>query len=115
MQQQLDCFTQHYNTQRPHRAINRQTPHQAYYLIPKARPTGPHDPDLWRVRYDIVNQGRISLRWGNKMLHLGVGREHNKTEVIALIHGLTATVITTSGEVLGEYDINPEKGYQAKK
>lgn len=24
----------------------------------------------------------------NKMLHLGVGREHNKTEVIALIHGL---------------------------
>ncbi len=49
------------------------------------------------------------------MLHLGVGREHNKTEVIALIHGLTATVITTRGEVLGEYNINPEKGYQAKK
>jgi transposase InsO family protein len=115
LQHQLDCFTQHYNTQRPHRAINRQTPHQAYYLIPKAQPTGPHDPELWRVRYDIVNQGRISLRWGNKMLHLGVGREHNKTEVIALVHGLTATVITTRGEVLGEYNINPEKGYQAKK
>jgi len=49
------------------------------------------------------------------MLHLGVGREHDKTEIIALIHGLTATIITTAGEVLGEYDINPEKGYQAKK
>lgn len=115
LQQQLDAFVEHYNTKRPHRAINRHTPHQAYYLIPKAHPTPPHDPDLWRVRYDTVNQGRISLRWGNKMLHLGIGREHDKKDVIALIHGLNATVITTTGEVLGDYTINPEKGYQAKK
>jgi hypothetical protein len=27
----------------------------------------------------------------------------------------SATVITTNGEVLGDYDINPEKSYQAKK
>lgn len=99
----------------PIRAINRSTPHHAYYLIPKAHPTTPNDPNLWRVRYDTVNQGRISLRWGNKMLHLGIGRDHNRTEVIALIHGLEATVITTNGEVLGHYIINPEKGYQPKK
>jgi len=115
LQQQLDQFRDHYNTQRPHRAINRSTPHHAYYLIPKAHPTTPNDPNLWRVRYDTVNQGRISLRWGNKMLHLGIGRDHNRTEVIALIHGLEATVITTNGEVLGHYIINPEKGYQPKK
>jgi len=55
--------------------------------------TTPNDPNLWRVRYDTVNQGRISLRWGNKMLHLGIRRDHNRAEVIALIHGLEATVM----------------------
>jgi hypothetical protein len=49
------------------------------------------------------------------MLHLGIGRDHNRTEVIALIHGLEATVITANGEVLGQYIIDPEKGYQAEK
>src|ERR1700758_2772041 len=38
---QLDTFRAYYNTVRPHRALGRHTPHQAYLARPKATPTGP--------------------------------------------------------------------------
>lgn len=116
LQRTLDAFRNHYNQHRPHRALNRNTPAAAYTLIPKAAPVTPGDPDLWRVRYDTVdNQGKISLRYGNKMLHLGIGRSHARTDIIALVHNTAATVTTLDGTVLGEYDINPERGYQHKR
>lgn len=116
LQHNLDVFRDYYNTQRPHRSLNRRTPAFAYTLIPKAAPAQPDDPDLWRVRYDIVDSsGKISLRYGNRMLHLGIGRGHARTEIIALIHNTKATVITSDGTVLGEYDINPATGYQPKR
>ena len=40
LQTQLDTFRQIYNEQRPHRALDRRTPVQAYTALPKARPTG---------------------------------------------------------------------------
>ena len=116
LQHRLDEFRSYYNTRRPHRAINRQTPHFAYTLIPKATPTLPGDPGLWRVRYDTVDgDGKITIRYHGKLLHLGVGRAHNRTEVIALIHNADATVITTDGTVLSEHALNPNHGYQPKR
>ena len=38
---QLDPFRRYYNTIRPHRALGRRTPAQAYTARPKADPTGP--------------------------------------------------------------------------
>jgi transposase InsO family protein len=113
LQHQLDAFRHYYNHIRPHRALNRNTPATAYSLIPKATPTG--SESIWKVRYDKVNEGRITLRYGNKMLHLGVGRQHEREEIIALIKDRDVTIIDTQGTVLGEYEINPEKNYQAKK
>jgi len=111
----LDIFRGYYNTERPHRAVGRKTPTYAYTLIPKATPTPTDDPDLWRVRYDTVDTaGKISLRWGNRLLHLGIGRAHARTDVIALIHNTDATVMTSDGTILGEYNINPNQGYQPK-
>lgn len=113
LQTQLDNFRHYYNHIRPHRAIGRNTPATSYALIPKATPTG--SESIWKVRYDKVNEGRITLRYGNKMLHLGVGREHEREEVIALVKDTDVTIIDTQGTVLREYEINPHKNYQPKK
>jgi transposase InsO family protein len=111
----LDEFRTYYNEKRPHRALNRRTPASAYGLIPKAEPTTPDDPNIWRVRYDTIDtSGKVSLRYGNKMMHLGIGRAHARTEIIILIHNLHATIITLDGTVLGDYKINPNQAYQPK-
>ena len=44
LQRQLDRFRRYYNTVRPHRALDRTTPAQAYNARPKATPTRPIDP-----------------------------------------------------------------------
>jgi transposase InsO family protein len=115
LQHRLDQFREYYNQIRPHRGIGRRTPAFAYQLIPKAAPTLPDDPNIWRVRYDTIdNDGKISLRNHGRMIHLGIGRAHNRTEIICLIHNNDATVITHDGTVLAEFTLNPTKGYQTK-
>ncbi len=115
LQTVLDDFRDYYNQQRPHRALNRQTPAFAYALIPKAEPTTPGDPNLWRARYDTIDPGgKVSPRYGNRMLHLGVGRHHARTEIIILIHNHDATIISLDGTVLGDYRIDPKQSYQPK-
>jgi transposase InsO family protein len=115
LQETLDTFRDYYNAVRPHRGIGRKTPEFAYLLIPKAAPTTPDDPGLWRVRYDIIDRdGKISLRHHGRMLHLGIGRAHARQEVICLIHNNDATVITNDGTVLAEFTLNPTHGYQRK-
>ena len=115
LQHVLGEFRSYYNEKRPHRALNRKTPAFAYDLIPKAEPTTPDDPNIWKVRYDTIDTGgKVSLRYGNKMLHLGVGRAHARTEIIILIHNLDATIISRDGTVLGDYKIDPKQSYQPK-
>lgn len=115
IQTNLDTFRDYYNTVRPHRGIGRKTPEFAYQLIPKATPTPPEDPDIWRVRYDTIDHdGKITLRHHGRLLHLGIGRAHNRTDVICLVHNNDASVITHDGEILGDYTLNPEKSYQPK-
>lgn len=115
LQNILDRFRSHYNAVRPHRALGRNTPEFAYQLIPKTTPTSPEDPDLWRVRYDTIDHdGKISLRHSGRMLHLGIGRAHVRTEVICLIHNHEAAVVTHTGTVLAEFTLNPATGYQKK-
>lgn len=115
LQDTLDRFRKHYNTVRPHRAIGRRTPEFAYQLIPKASPTPPDDPNLWRVRYDTIdNSGTITIRHQGRLIHLGVGRAHARTEIICLIHNSDATVITNDGLVLAEFTLNAAHDYQRK-
>lgn len=111
----LDTFREHYNTARPHRALGRRTPEFAYQLIPKATPTPPDDPDLWRVRYDTVDHhGKITLRHHGRLLHLGIGRTHARTDIICLVHNNDATVTTHNGLVLGQFTLDPTRDYQRK-
>lgn len=72
-------------------------------------------PATWQVRYDIVgNNGTISLRYGGKLKLLGIGRERARTEIICLVHGTHATIITHTGGVLAEFVIDPQKNYPRK-
>lgn len=114
----LADFQHIYNTQRPHRALHGKTPHHAYTATPKATPTIGEGRELWRVRYDkINNNGTITMRFAGKLVHLGVGRTHKGERVIALVDGPRVMVVypsgrTRAGEIIATFIIDPKKNYQ---
>ncbi|WP_354502286.1 IS481 family transposase [Mycetocola sp. 2940] len=114
---QLATFQHIYNDERPHRALHRRTPAEAYQALPKAEPQLRSGNEHWRVRYDNVDSGgTITVRYAGKLRHLGIGRAHTNTPVILLMNGPETIVTTrTTGEILAEHTINPDKNYQAKK
>jgi transposase InsO family protein len=114
LQQQLDEFQRHYNEQRPHRALHRRTPGDAYRATPKAAPaSNGHPPGHYRLRYDRLDPaGRMTLRRAGRMHHLGIGTEHARKRVLALADDHHITVIELhSGEVLSTHRIEPTKSY----
>ena len=113
LQAQLDTFRDLYNTARPHRALGRTTPHDAYHARPKARPAGTTIAGHYRLRFDHVGtNGKISLRRAGRMHHLGVGATHRGAPVPILIDETTATVIhRTTGETLATCTIDPDHTY----
>ena len=113
LQAQLDAFRQHYNENRPHRALNRSTPGQAYRATPKALPADAHAPGHYRIRYDHIDQhGKISLRRAGRMHHLGIGAHHRGTRILAMLDDNTVTVIALhTGEVLSTHTIDPTRSY----
>jgi transposase InsO family protein len=113
LQALLDAFRILYNTARPHRAHPRRlTPEQAYLARPKATPTGnPHAH--FRIRNDTIDQfGKLTLRHGSRLHHLGVGRAHAATPALILVTAHTVTVISKTGHhVLSSHTIDPQKNY----
>ena len=74
LQRQLDRFGRYYNTVRPHRALGRRTPAQAYADRPKAVPTGPVIPAHYRVRTDRIDAGgSVTVRHNSRLHHIGLG------------------------------------------
>ena len=110
----LDQFAHYYNTVRPHRALHRRTPQQAYTARPKAVPTGtPINTGHYRVRHDRIDgSGVITLRHNSRLHHIGLGRRHAGTRVLVLVHDLDIRVLTTDGELLRELTLNPSRDYQ---
>lgn len=118
LQAQLDRFHDYYNTIRPHRALNRRTPAQAFAARTKATPRRPGItvPAHHRVRRDRVdNGGNVTLRYQSKLRHLGVGRRYTGTRVMLLVADRDVRVINEDGELLAEFTINPTKDYQPQK
>ncbi|HSS59864.1 MAG TPA: IS481 family transposase [Candidatus Limnocylindrales bacterium] len=114
LQQQLDAFREHYNERRPHRALNRGTPGDAYRATPKAAPaSNGHPQGHYRLRYDRLDtKGRMTLRRAGRMHHLHTGVDHARKRVLAFAddHEVTVADLTT-GEVLSIHQIQPEKTY----
>ena len=113
LQKQLDQFRDYYNEKRPHRALDRRTPADAYQATPKALPTDAQTPGHYRIRYDRVDKkGTMTLRRGGRMHHLAIGAKHIGKRVLALTDQRQVTVIELdTGEVLSTHDIQPDKSY----
>ena len=115
LQALLDAFTLIYNTRRPHRSLpHRATPATAYAARPKAAP-GDRSADTHdRVRADRVDaDGKLTLRVGGRLHHIGIGRTHARTRVLMLVCDLHVRVINAAtGELLRELTIDPARNYQ---
>lgn len=114
LQAQLDIFRSYYNTVRPHRALGRRTPQQAYTTRPRAVPTGtPLEDNHYRIRHDTIDpSGVFTLRHNSRLHHIGVGRRHAGTHVLALIQDLHIRILTSNGELLHELQLDPRRDYQ---
>ena len=114
LQRQLDRFRRYYNTVRPHRAISRRTPAEAYAARPRAHPTGPRVSVHYRVRRDRVDTGGvITLRYDSRLRHIGLGREHRGTRVLALVADRYVRIVDLeTGELLRELTLDPDRDYQ---
>lgn len=114
---QLETFHQIYNNERPHRALRRRTPAEAYTATPKAGPTIAGQGDHWRVRTDRVDAaGKVTLRHAGQLRHLGIGRAHHHKRIILLARDADVTAVEHgTGEILAEFTIDPTRGYQPKK
>ena len=114
LQRQLDEFRAHYNERRPHRALGRKTPGDAYRATPKAAPAGHgHAAGHYRLRYDrLDDKGKMTMRRAGRMHHLHAGTEHARKRVLAFAddHRVTVADLAT-GEVLSTHLIEPDKAY----
>lgn len=77
LQVQLDAFRDYYNHHRPHRALGRSTPAEAFSARTKATPRLAPVPaeGHHRVRRDRIDStGSVTLRYRSRLFHIGVGR-----------------------------------------
>ncbi|MDP3209827.1 MAG: hypothetical protein Q8M65_11820 [Rhodoglobus sp.] len=90
---------------------------------PVRRPPGPHESASrplaahYRIRYDTVDRhGKLTLRHGGTLHHLGIGRANGRTPALILVDHTHATVTNRhTGEILGTYSIDPDRNYWPKQ
>ncbi len=113
LQAQLDAFRLTYNEQRPHRAIGRATPGEAYRATPRALPSSLGARGHFRLRYDITDgKGAMTLRRAGRLYHLKVGTAHARQRVLAIADEQEVTVVALdTGEILSSHLIEPDRGY----
>jgi len=116
LQALLDEFSDVYNNHRPHRSLQGKTPAQAYQARPKAQPR--NDPIFGHhrtLKSKVDNAGKVSLRMGARMRHVGVGREHTSKPVLLIMDSRKVIVTDLrTGEILGENQIEPTRAYWPK-
>ncbi|WP_269939673.1 IS481 family transposase [Arthrobacter sp. HY1533] len=114
---QLREFQHIYNDQRPHRALNRRTPDATYRAIPKAVPQQLQGQEQFRARMDRIDEtGTVSLRYGGRLRHLGIGRAYKHEKVRILVKDKDVIVIHhDTAEIIAEFILDDSKDYQGKK
>lgn len=115
LQTQVDRFCAYYNEVRPHRATGRRPPKAAFDARDKARPSGPkiRAGAGVRVRRDRIDKGgKVTLRHGTRLHHIGVGHAHKGKRVTLLVDGLDVRVISDDGELLRHLTLDPTRNYQ---
>lgn len=113
LQGQLDTFAHYYNNVRPHRALDRRTPLQAFNERIKAKPERGEVPTYFRVRQDRVDKtGSVTLRHLSRLHHIGVGRAYKGQPIKLLIADKHVRVIDEEGELIREFVLDPTRDYQ---
>ena len=114
LQVQLDAFGRYYNCVRPHRAIGRRTPAEAFTARQRSHPRGPRiDCTGYKVRHDKVDKkGAVTLRYRGRLHHIGIGAPYKGWRVVLLIAGLDIQVIGLDGSPLRHLRLDPTKNYQ---
>ena len=110
LQAQLDLFRILYNTQRPHRGIDREFPADRWTQAPKAGPKDRplHTPTAFHTK--TVRDGKIRL--GTKY-EIPLGAEHNGQTAAAITTG-TACHVFIDGHLVRALTIDPNRKYQAR-
>lgn len=113
LQAQLDAFRAAYNEERPHRAIGRLTPGDAYRAAPKASPSNAGHRGHFRLRYDITDgKGGMTLRRAGRLHHLAIGAAHARRRVLAIVDEREVTIVALgTGEILSSHLIEPDRRY----
>ena len=116
LQTQLDDFAAYYNTIRPHRALQRHTPIQAFTNRPKAFPTSYRIPPHYRVRHDRIDAaGVVTIRYNSRLHHIGLSKHLRGTHVIVLIDDLNIRVLDHhSGQLIRKLVLDPTRDYQPR-
>ena len=117
LQHLCDGFVDFYNHHWPHRSLlPRSTPATAYLARPKAQPGDRRLDAHDRVRTDVIDgSGSVTLRVNGRLHHIGMGRTLARTHVVLLVSDLEVRVVhATTGELLRELTIDPERDYQPK-
>ena len=116
LQTQLDDFAAYYNTIRPHRALHRHTPIQAFTNRPKAFPTSYRIPPHYRVRHDRIDAaGVITIRYNSRLHHIGLSKHLTGTHVIVLIDDLDIRVLDHhTGQLIRKLVLDPTRDYQPR-
>ena len=114
LQRQLEAFTNYYNQQRPHRALNRRTPTQAFAARDKTFPTRPLiNTNGYLVRHDKIDKsGRVTLRRHGRLHHIGIGNSYRGWHIVMLIAGLEIRILDHEGNQLRRLTLDPTKDYQ---
>lgn len=114
LQAQLDRFVAYYNEVRPHRAVGRRTPAEAFAARERARPTGPRiDCAGYRVRHDKVSKaGNVTLRHRGRLHHIGLGAAYRGWRVVLLVAGLEVRVLALDGSQIRRLRLDPTLDYQ---
>jgi len=115
LQAQVERFVAYYNESRPHRARERMTPQEAFFARERAHPGSPLFATHFRVRTDRVdNDGNVTLRYGSKLLHIGVGRAHKGVRIHLYVADRDVRIVTFEGELLRHLEIDPSRVYQGR-
>ena len=113
LQSQLDTFRTYYNETRPHRALGSHTPFSAFDAPLKAAPSSGQPAQHFRVRTDKVDpHGKVTLRYFNQLLHIGVGRAYKGQVVRLFVADLDVRVVRDDGLLIRELVLDPTHNYQ---
>jgi transposase InsO family protein len=116
LQHQINEFLTYYNTVRPHRALRRRTPIQAFHDRPAAFPTGYQIPPHYRVRHDRIDAaGVITIRYNSHLHHIGLSKRLRGTKVTVLIDDRDIRVLDhTTGALIRKLVLDPTRDYQPR-